>query len=93
MVTIDDVIIPSLISFHEKWAFRMRFFLISEVDTLYFVLIGAVSKYYNNLEKLALIITSWRVTDEEENSAVPLSILVITWVLITFLLAQPSRDS
>ena len=36
----------------------MRFFLISEVDTLYFVLIGAVSKYYNNLEKLALIITS-----------------------------------
>ena len=29
-VTIDDVIIPSLISFHEKWAFRMRFFLISE---------------------------------------------------------------
>ena len=57
------------------------------VDTLYFVLIGAVSKYYNNLEKLALIITSWRVTDEEENSAVPLlSILVITWVLITFLL-------
>ena len=58
-VTIDDVIIPSLISFHEKWAFRMRFFLIfREVDTLYFVLIGAVSKYYNNLEKLALIITS-----------------------------------
>ena len=37
----------------------MRFFLIfREVDTLYFVLIGAVSKYYNNLEKLALIITS-----------------------------------